>query len=54
MAFDGRRNIIEINEQERTVYFETWKNKKITGAKIGAMLGYSEHTTLGELAHEIS
>ena len=54
MAFDGRRNIIEINEQERTVYFETWKNKKITGAKIGAMLGYSEHTTPFKVACELA
>jgi len=28
--FDGRRGIIEIDDDEKTVYFDTYKLKKIT------------------------
>lgn len=35
MAFDGRKNIVEISDDEKTIYFETWKPKKISGTKIG-------------------
>ena len=45
MAFDGRMNIIEFDEDEKTVVFDTWKTKKITGHRIGAILGYSEFST---------
>ena len=54
MAFDGRRNIVEISDDERTVYFETWKPKKISGTKIGGILGYSEFATPFKVACEIA
>ena len=54
MLFDGRRNIIEINDDERTVYFETWKPKKISGSKIGGIFGFSEFATEFKIACEIA
>ena len=52
--YDGRRNIVEISDDERTVYFETWKPKKISGTKIGGILGYSEFATPFKVACEIA
>ena len=52
--YDGRRNIVEICDEERTVYFETWKPKKISGTKIGGILGYSEFATPFKVACEIA
>ena len=54
MVFDGRRNIVEISDDERTVYFETWKPKKISGTKIGGILGCSEFATPFKVACEIA
>lgn len=54
MRFDGRKNILEISDEERTVYFETWKPKKISGSKIGAILGYSEFATPFKVACELA
>jgi hypothetical protein len=54
LAFDGRMNIIEINDDERTVYFETWKPKKITGAKIGGIFGLNEFSTPFKVACELA
>jgi len=54
LVFDGRMNIIEINDDERTVYFETWKPKKITGAKIGGIFGLSEFSTPFKVACELA
>ena len=31
MAFDGRAGIVDIDEDERTVIFDTYRLKKITG-----------------------
>lgn len=52
--FDGRRNIVEINDEEKTVYFETWKPKKISGAKIGGIFGYSDFATPFKIACELA
>ena len=54
MVYDGRRNIVEISDDEKTVYFETWKPKKISGTKIGGILGYSEFATPFKVACEIA
>ena len=54
MVFDGRRNIVEISDDEKTIYFETWKPKKISGTKIGGILGYSEFATPFKVACEIA
>ena len=54
MPFDGRMNIVEIDDDEKTVYFETWKPKKISGTKIGGILGYSDFATPFKVACEIA
>jgi hypothetical protein len=54
MAFDGRMNIIEINDDEKTVYFETWKPKKITGTKMGGIFGVSDFSTPFKVACELA
>ena len=54
MAFDGRMNIVEICDDEKTVYFETWKPKKITGNKINGIFGYSKHATPFKVACELA
>lgn len=54
MPFDGRQNIVEISDDEKTVYFETWKPKKITGSKIGGIFGYSEFATPFKIACELA
>ncbi len=54
MAFDGRMNIVEFDEEEHTVIFDTWKTKKITGHRIGGILGYSEFSTPFKVACEIA
>lgn len=54
MQFDGRQNIVEISDDEKTVYFETWKPKKITGSKIGGIFGYSEFATEFKIACELA
>ena len=41
MAFDGSRNLVEIDEEEHVVYFDTPRLKKITGHRIGAIFGMS-------------
>ncbi len=54
MAFDGRKNIVDIDDDSKTVYFETWKPKKISGTKIGGIFGYSEFSTPFKVACEIA
>lgn len=54
MAFDGRMNIVDIDEEEKTVYFETWKPKKITGSKIGGIFGASDFSTEFKVACELA
>jgi hypothetical protein len=54
MVFDGRMNITEICDEEKTVYFETWKPKKITGAKIGGIFGLSDFSTPFKVACELA
>ena len=34
MAFDGRAGIVDIDEDERTVIFDTYRLKKITGTRV--------------------
>lgn len=54
MAFDGRMNIVEICDEEKTVYFETWKPKKITGSKMGGIFNVSEFSTPFKIACELA
>ena len=52
--FDGRMNIVEIDDDEKIVYFDTYKTRKISGTKIGGILGYSEFATPFKVALEIA
>ena len=52
--FDGRRAIIEIDDAGRTVYFDAYRLKKITGTRIGPILGLSEFSTPFKAACEIA
>lgn len=54
MAFDGRNNIIEMHEDERYIEFDTWAPKKITGHRVGGILGHSRFKTPFAVACEIA
>jgi len=55
MAVDGRQNVTEINDDEKVVFFEIWgRKKKITGTKMGAILGCSRFSTPFKVALEIA
>lgn len=54
MAFDGRANIIEIDDESHTVIFDLYKRKKISGTKLGPILGLSELSTPFKIACEMA
>lgn len=54
MVFDGRMNIVDIDEDEKIVYFDTFRTRKISGTKIGGILGYSKFATPFKVALEIA
>lgn len=55
MAMDGRRIVTDILDDERTVVFDQWgKRKKITGTRMGAILGKSRFSTPFKVALEIA
>ena len=54
MAFDGRAGIVDIDEDERTVIFDTYKLKKITGTRVAPILGLSEFATPFKVACELA
>ena len=54
MAFDGRINIVDIDEDERTVVFDLYRSKKITGTRVGAILGQNEFTSPFKVACEMA
>ena len=54
MVFDGRMNIVDIDDDEKVVYFDTFRTRKISGTKIGGILGYSEFATPFKVALEIA
>ena len=54
MAFDGRNNIIEMHEDEHYIEFDTWSPKKITGHRVGGILGCSRFKTPFAVACEIA
>ncbi|MDR0887675.1 MAG: YqaJ viral recombinase family protein [Candidatus Methanoplasma sp.] len=54
MVFDGRCGIIEIDDDTKTVVFDTYKLKKISGTKIAPILGLSEYSTPFKVACEIA
>jgi hypothetical protein len=52
--FDGRRAIIEIDDSQKTVYFDAYRLKKITGTRVAPILGVSEFSTPFKAACEIA
>ena len=54
MAYDGRMGIEDIVDEERTVYFDTYKLKKMTGTRIGPILGESEFSSPFKVACELA
>ena len=54
MAFDGRAGIVDIDEDERTVVFDTYRLKKITGTRVAPILGLSEFATPFKVACELA
>ena len=52
--FDGRRAIIDIDNENKTVYFDTYKLKKITGTRVGPILNISKFSTPFKVACEIA
>lgn len=52
---DGRMNVTEIDDNEHVVFFDQWgRKKKITGTKMGAILGCSRFSTPFKVALEIA
>ena len=39
MKMDGRAAIVDIDDDERVVVFDTYKLKKITGTRVAPILG---------------
>ena len=53
MAFDGRVGIVDIDEDEKTVIFDTYRLKKITGTRVAPILGLSEFSSPFKVACEL-
>ena len=54
MAFDGRAGIVDIDEDDRVVEFDTYKLKKITGTRMGPILGLSKFASPFKVACELA
>lgn len=54
MAFDGRAGIVDIDDEERTVVFDTYRLKKITGTRVAPILGMSDYSSPFKVACEIA
>jgi len=54
MAFDGRANIVEINVDSKTVIFDPYIRKKISGTKLGPILGMSDLVSPFKVACELA
>lgn len=54
MVFDGRAGIVDIDEDERTVVFDTYRLKKITGTRVAPILGLSEFASPFKVACELA
>ena len=52
--FDGRRAIIDIDDEYKTVYFDTYKLKKITGTRVASIMGVGEFATPFKVACEMA
>ncbi|TQS78888.1 MAG: recombinase [Methanomethylophilus alvi] len=54
MAFDGRANIVEIDDSDRVVVFDLYRKKKISGTKLGPILGVSDLSTPFKVSLELA
>ncbi len=55
MAMDGRRIVTDIDEEEKVVFFDMYgRRKKITGTRMGGILGVSRFSTPFKIALEIA
>ncbi len=54
MKMDGRAAIVDIDDDERVVVFDTYKLKKITGTRVAPILGLSEHASPFKVACEMA
>ena len=54
MAFDGRASIVDIDDEERIVIFDVHRFKKITGTRMGPILGMSDFSSPFKIACEIA
>lgn len=54
MAYDGRANVVEIDDDARVVAFDLCRKKKITGTKLGPILGLSDLSTPFKVALELA
>ncbi len=54
MAFDGRANIIEIDDKNKIVAFDLYRRKKISGTKLGPILGLSDLSSPFKVALELA
>ena len=54
MKMDGRAAIVDIDDDERIVVFDTYKLKKITGTRVAPILGLSEHASPFKVACEMA
>ena len=52
--FDGRQAIIDIDDENKVVYFDTYKLKKITGTRVAPILGVGEFSTPFKVACEMA
>ncbi|MDO5853087.1 MAG: YqaJ viral recombinase family protein [Thermoplasmata archaeon] len=54
MKMDGRAGIVDIDEEERVVVFDTYRLKKITGTRVAPILGMSEFSSPFKVACEMA
>lgn len=54
MKMDGRAAIVDIDEDERVVVFDTYRLKKITGTRVAPILGMSEFASPFKVACEMA
>ncbi|MCQ2070121.1 MAG: YqaJ viral recombinase family protein [archaeon] len=51
---DGRVNIIEFDDEDKVVVFDVYRKKKITGTRLGPILGMSEFATPFKICCEMA
>lgn len=54
VMFDGRRAIIDIDDENKMVYFDTYRLKKITGTRVAPILGIGKFASPFKIACEMA